>query len=145
MQKKMLLLALMAGIALTTTGLSTTNAAAATKIPSKFRHSWYQPLKNTSNPSFIKLKATSIDAGSKTFHQKLSGKQLQVLKKKSGWYQIGAKGITNPTYKVTKLKVDGKKRTVLLKKYTTKSHYADVYVIGTKTKISLNAATLDLG
>lgn len=145
MQKKSIVLALAASLFLTTTGLNLTTADAATKVPNKFRHSWYQPLKNMGNPSFIKLKAKSIDFGSKTFHHKISGKQLQVLKKKGGWYQIGAKGTNSAAYKVKKIKVDGKKRTVLLERNTPKSHYAAVYVIGTKTKISLNASEYDLG
>lgn len=144
MHKSTILATLTAGLALTI-GTGVVPAKAATKVPSAMRHSWYQPFKDVKDPMFIKFSATSIDTGSKGYHNKIAGKKLQVIKKKSGWYQIGAAGISNPTYKVTKLKVDGKKRTVLLKKFSKSSHYADVYVNGTKTKITVSAANHFLG
>lgn len=122
-----------------------TTADAATKVPSKFRHSWYMPLKQDKDPQFIKFKASSMDSGNKSFHHKISGKDLQVLKKKRGWYQIGYKGNANSLYKIQKLKVSGKKRTVMLQKNSNKSHDATVYLNGKKVKYTLNASNYFLG
>lgn len=113
------------------------SAQAATKVPVGMRHAWYQKLKDAKDPEFIKLMKNSIDSGSKAYHTKLKGARLQVIKKSGGWYQIGARGITNPTYKLKKLKIGGTKRTVLLKKYSKSSHYASVYLKGKKTVLPL--------
>lgn len=120
-------------------------AQAATKIPASLRHNWYMNLKSIKDPSFIKFKSTSMDVGDKGFHMKYKIKDLQVTKKKGGWYQIGPKGITNSTYKTKKMKIGHVKRTVLLKNYLGRSHYADVYVIGSKVTLPLANASYFLG
>ena len=120
-------------------------AEASSTVPKSLRHEWYQPLKNVKDPMFIKLKSHAMDSGSKAFHHKISGKDLQVIKKSKGWYQIGYTGNNNPTYKVTRRKVSGKKRTVLLKKNSSHSHYADVFLIGKKTKMNLGESSVYLG
>ena len=103
-------------------------AEASSTGPKSLRHEWYQPLKNVKDPMFIKLKSHAMDS-----------------KKSKGWYQIGYTGNNNPNYKVTKRKVSGKKRTVLLKKNSSHSHYADVFLIGKKTKMSLGESSVYLG
>ena len=121
------------------------NASART-IPTGMRHNWYQNFTHTklSDSSFIKLRATSIDSGTKQFHSKVTKSNLQVIKKTGGWYQIGAKGIANPAYKLKKLKIAGKYRVVLLKRYSTKSHYADVFV-RSNVKLPLSQSDYFLG
>lgn len=120
-------------------------AQASTKIPSSLRHNWYMNLSSIKDPSFVKFTATSMDMGDKGFHMKYKIKDLQVTKKKSGWYQIGPKGITNSTYKTKKIKIGNTKRTVLLQNYLGRSHYADVFVNGTKVTLPLGDSEYFLG
>ncbi len=125
-------------------GGQVTPAQAATKVPSKLRHSWYQHFKGAKDPEFIKLTASSIDSGSKAYHHKIKGKALKVKKHKGGWVEIGKKGITNPYYKTKKMKISGKKRTVLLKWMNPSYRYVYVYVSGAKTILPYNKAELNL-
>ncbi|ANZ60977.1 hypothetical protein [Secundilactobacillus paracollinoides] len=120
-------------------------AQAATKVPSSLRHSWYMTLPSIKDPSFIKFTSRSIDVGDKSYHNKISGSNLQVIKKSGGWYEIGYKGITNPTYRTKKIKIGNTKRTVLLKKYSKNSHYADVFLNGKKVKLLLQYSSYFLG
>lgn len=119
--------------------------ASAATVPSSLRHAWYLNLATTKkDPEFVKFGTHSIDTGNKGFHNKISGSNLSVKKRAKGWYEIGYKGNKNSTYKATKKKINGVKRTVLLKRYLGNSHVADVFMLGRKHILPLNDSTVFL-
>lgn len=141
--KKLIIAVLVSlGLVLVFATVKPVTADAAT-VPSRFRHAWYfnLPLQKK-NPLFIKFTKSSIDTGDKTYHSKISGSNLQVIKRAKDWYQIGYKGVNSARYKVTKKKISGVKRYVLLKLSSASSHYADVFMLGRKHVLPLADSTV---
>lgn len=143
MKKKLMGLLLVMGLLLTFAAIKPASADAAT-VPARFRHNWYYTLSSSmkrNDPLFVKITKHSIDRGDKAYHNKISGSNLQVIKRSKGWYEMGAKGISNTRYKVTKRKINGVKRTVLLAR-GVRSRYATVYMLGRKHILPLGSATV---
>lgn len=136
-------LLLVVGLLLTFVAIKPASADAAT-VPARFRHDWYFTLESAmkrNDPLFIKFRKHSLDRGDKTFHNRISGANLQVIKRAKGWYEMGAKGITNTRYKVTKRKINGVKRTVLLSR-SVGGIYVTVYMLGRKHILPFRDATI---
>lgn len=110
--------------------LPITNTQASATVPAKMRGAWYQNLSSVkrNDRTYVKFTTHAISYGSNASHSDFAGANLRVAKLKKGWYRIGPKTFSIGDFKLKKIKINGKYRQALLQRYTSKSHYAEVFV-----------------